>query len=305
MNIKSTHNGILKIGEIDLNVAVLEDGTRIISTSSILKAFGRSQRGWYKNREEKLLSFLEERIPNNGLKQLPIFLDSKALISVMKEELIELLTPIEYYEKDTIKDGFRAEILPKLCELYLNARRENVLNIQQKHLAAQSEILLSSLAMLGITALVDEATGYQYDRERFELQKILNAYISDEILKWQLTFTDEFYREMFRLWKLPFIPKNIKVKPSFIGALTIKYVYDILPNGVVEKIREKTPKTEKGNWKYKFHQSLTPEVGREHLKKQIIETTLIMKMSRTKEEFIKKFNEMYGKNIQLELNFED
>ncbi|RBQ28848.1 hypothetical protein CRU91_07545 [Aliarcobacter vitoriensis] len=223
----------------------------------------------------------------------------------MKEELIELLTPIEYYEKDTIKDGFRAEILPKLCELYLNARRENVLNIQQKHLAAQSEILLSSLAMLGITALVDEATGYQYDRERFELQKILNAYISDEILKWQLTFTDEFYREMFRLWKLPFIPKNIKVKPSFIGALTIKYVYDILPNGVVEKIREKTPKTEKGNWKYKFHQSLTPEVGREHLKKQIIETTLIMKMSRTKEEFIKKFNEMYGKNIQLELNFED
>ena len=67
MNIKSTHNGTLKIGEIDLNVAVLEDGTRIVSTNSILKAFGRSQRGWYKNREEILLSFLEERIPNNVL----------------------------------------------------------------------------------------------------------------------------------------------------------------------------------------------------------------------------------------------
>lgn len=61
-------------------------------------------------------------------------------------------------------------------------------------------------------------------------------------MKWQLTFTDDFYREVYRLWGLPFIPKYIKNKPSFIGKLTTKYIYDLLPDGVVDKIKEKTGK---------------------------------------------------------------
>ena len=42
--------------------------------------------------------------------------------------------------------------------------------------------------------------------------------------------------------------------------------YENLRRGTLDKMP--APKTEKGNWKYKFHQSLTPEVGKEHLKKQ-------------------------------------
>lgn len=118
---------------------------------------------------------------------------------------------------------------------------------RQNIVANQCEILLSAFARIGIIALIDEATGYQNEREHFELQKILSAYISDEILKWQLTFTDDSYRQIYRLWGVPFIPKYIKNKPSFIGKLTTKYIYEELPKGVVEKIKEKTGKTEKGN----------------------------------------------------------
>ena len=39
--LKATHEGTLPIGDVTLNVAVLEDGTRVISQSSIFKAFGR------------------------------------------------------------------------------------------------------------------------------------------------------------------------------------------------------------------------------------------------------------------------
>lgn len=138
------------------------------------------------------------------------------------------------------------------------------------------------------------------------MQKILSAYISEEILKWQLTFTDDFYREVYRLWGLPFIPKYIKNKPSFIGKLTTKYIYDLLPDGVVDKIKEKTGKTDKGNWKYKWHQSLTPEIGREHLKKQIIEVTTLMSISKSKSEFNELFERKYNaKPIQLELEFNE
>lgn len=287
------YKGELEIGEMKIPCAVLEDGTRVLNETNIIKNFGSMGGKNYKLRDKN----------ENG--PLPLFIASKALepfIYGIFEE--EDLKPIEYTTdgKNVLK-GYGATILPKVCEVWLKAREYNTLQASQLPKAMKAEILMRSLAMIGITALVDEATGYQYDRERFELQKILKAYIASEILKWQLTFTDEFYKEVYRLWGLPFIPKYIKNKPSFIGAITTKYVYDVLPNGVVEKIREVNPKTKKGYWKYKFHQFLSEDIGREHLKKQIIETTLIMRMSKTKEEFIKKFNEMYGKNLQLELNF--
>jgi hypothetical protein len=287
------YKGELEIGEMKIPCAVLEDGTRVLNETNIIKNFGSMGGKNYKLRDKN----------ENG--PLPLFIASKALepfIYGIFEE--EDLKPIEYTTdgKNVLK-GYGATILPKVCEVWLKAREQNTLQASQLPKAMKAEILMRSLAMIGITALVDEATGYQYDRERFELQKILKAYIASEILKWQLTFTDEFYKEVYRLWGLPFIPKYIKNKPSFIGAITTKYVYDVLPDGVVEKIREVNPKTNKGYWKYKFHQFLSENIGREHLKKQIIETTLIMRMSKTKEEFIKKFNEMYGKNLQLELDF--
>lgn len=287
--LNATHDGILTINDIELNVAVLEDGTRVITQNAVFKALGRESRG------------------NSRVIGVPAFMDAKNLQPLISSELKDVINKIEYVDKNNkVQQGFNADILPLVSDLYLKARENG--DIKQKNqleTAYKAEILVRALAKVGITALVDEATGYQYDRERFELQKILNAYIADEIVKWQLTFTDEFYREVFRLWNLPFIPKYIKNKPSFIGKITTKYVYDVLPEGVVEKIREVNPKTKKGHWKYKFHQLLSPEIGREHLKKQIIETTLIMRMSRSKEEFIKRFNDMYGKNLQLELDFRD
>ena len=56
-------------------------------------------------------------------------------------------------------------------------------------------------------------------------------------------------------------------------------------------------------WRYKWHQSLTPEIGREHLKKQIIEVTALMSVSQSKEQF----DALFLQNIivQLELDFNE
>lgn len=290
--IKATHEGVIKLGETELRVAVLEDGTRLINYSAIFKAFGRTKRG----------------AQNDGSRaeNMPAFLNANNLQAFVGEDLKSLLEKVEYIDSsDKNNEGFQANILPLLCKVYLDARQAKVLKTQQTPLARASEILLFGLSNIGITALIDEATGYQYERERFELQKILTAYISDEILKWQLTFTDEFYKEVYRLWGLPFIPKYIKNKPSFIGKLTAKYIYEELPKGIIEKIKDQTGKTEKGNWRYKWHQSLTPEIGREHLKKQIIEVTLLMSISKSKEQFQGLFKQKYGKEVQLEMEFEE
>ena len=81
------------------------------------------------------------------------------------------------------------------------------------------------------------------------------------------------------------------------------YIYE-LPKGVVEKIQEKAGKTERENWKYKWHQTLTSEIGREHLKRQIIEVTTLMSVSQSKEQFDALFKPKYHKVVQFQLAFE-
>ena len=283
------YEGTLNLGENKLPCYVLEDGTRVLS--------GRKM--------QEILKVVDGNI--SGTK-LPQFLSNSILKPfIFSNKDAAHFDPIICFKGKQRINGYEATVLTDICEAILRARRSGVkMTERQQIVANQCEILLSSFAKIGIIALIDEATGYQNEREHFELQKILSAYISEEILKWQLTFTDDFYREVYRLWGLPFIPKYIKNKPSFIGKLTTKYIYDLLADGVVEKINEKTGKTDKGNWKYKWHQSLTPEIGREHLKKQIIEVTTLMSISKSKSEFNELFERKYNaKPIQLELEFNE
>jgi hypothetical protein len=289
---KIIHDGEIDLAGIIIPCYVLEDGTRVLSGRGMQEAL-------------KMVDDSDDKKQKAGTR-LNRYLEQKSLQSfIYKGKEQDHFEPIECFRGDQKINGYEATVLADICESFLDARNEIKLSVRQTIIADQCEILIRAFAKVGITALVDEATGYQYDRERFELQKILNTYISEEILKWQLTFTDDFYKQIYRLWNLPFIPKYIKNKPSFIGRLTTKYIYEQLPNGVLENLRQNTPKTDKGNWKYKFHQSLTLEVGKEHLKKQITEVTTLMEISKSKREFEDFFERKYGDNTQLELEFEE
>lgn len=284
---KIKHEGELHITNVIIPCYVLEDGTRILSGRGLQDALG----------------MVDDHSDSGS--RLSRYLSQKTLKPfIYKGKDPGHFNPILCQMGNQVIHGYEATVLVDICEAFLEARTKIKLSQRQEIIAAQCEILIRAFAKVGIVALVDEATGYQYDRERYELQKILSAYISEEVLKWQLTFELDFYREIFRLWGLPFIPKYIKRKPSFIGKLTAKYIYEQLPDGVLEKLRETTPKTEKGNYKYKFHQSLTPEIGREHLKKQIHEVTTLMSISNTKEEFDRLFAKKYRSYQQeLEIDF--
>jgi len=291
-------NNLIKCkGELNLNgfiipCYVLDDGTRVLSGRGMQDAL-------------KMVDETKEGKQKAGTR-LRRYLDQKSLKPfIYKDKNTDRFLPIICYDGKTKINGYDAATLVEICDAFLEARKVIELSPRQQIIAEQCEILIRSFAKVGIIALIDEATGYQYEREHFELQKILNAYISEEVLKWQLTFTDEFYKEVYRLWGLPFIPKYIHNKPSFIGKLTTKYIYEELPKGVVALIKEKTGKTANGNWKYKWHQSLTPEIGREHLKKQIIEVTTLMSISQSKEQFEGLFKQKYNKIVQLELQFNE
>ncbi len=225
-----------------ISCAVLEDGTRIISETSISKYLGSIGGQNYKIRDK-------EQDKNTNIDFLPLFIASKALHQFIDEVFTKNdLTPIIYTTDGKNKHkGYNANILPKVCEVWLKAREKQTLQKSQLPKALKAEILMRSLAKIGITALVDKATGYQYDREKDELQKVLKAYISEELLPWQKKFPDIFYKEIFRLNGWDFNVKGIKKRPGVIGTWTKKLIYEELPKGVLEELEKNTPKSSSGN----------------------------------------------------------
>lgn len=282
--LKATHEGVLNIGESTLDVAVLDNGQRIITQSAVFKALDRPVRG------------------NPRLIGIPVFMDAKNLQPFINKDLEAVIGKVEYTDKKGRKqEGYDANVLPLVSDLYLRAREAGVIiQPNQQATAQQAEILVRSLAKIGMIALVDEATGYQYDRERQELQKILKLYVSEELLPWQKTFPDEFYIQIFRLNGWEYNSEMIKKRPGVVGHWTNQLIYDNLPQDVLRNLKNKTPKSEAGNYTARFFQSLTPDIGNAHLQNQLVSVVTLMKISKNWSDFMEKFNQLYG---QTQIDF--
>jgi hypothetical protein len=149
-------------------------------------------------------------------------------------DLLDSSRPIKFITSSRSSAlGFRAEILPKVCDVYLRAREAGVLPTNQQHIAAKAEILVRALAHVGIVALVDEATGFQDARARDALARILEAFVAKELRKWVSTFPPEYYKELFRLrnWRFPDLPRDQQKRPILAGKIANDIVYARLAPG--------------------------------------------------------------------------
>jgi len=204
---------------------------------------------------------------------LPLFLASKTLFPLIKSDLLELITPIEFLDGDNIKKGYKAEILPKICSLYLEARREHLLQTGQKKLAIQAEILLSAIANIGIIALIDEATGFQYNKKNDALRFLLQQYIEEGLQKWLKRFDDEFFEELDRLYENE--KTTSRARPQYYGLFINSYVYNPIEQGWVKSRLNELNITDEGKGIARFHQWLS-KLGISQLEKQIYRVLGIM-----------------------------
>nr|DAW14351.1 MAG TPA: P63C domain protein [Caudoviricetes sp.] len=277
MSLRATNEGVLKIGDKELPCAVLSDGTRVLTAKAVFQAFDRPRKGR----------------SNDGSRgdQMPSFIDANNLQPFVNEHIKVWTKLIPYQTLSGAKrSGYDARILRGLCEVYLEAKRAGVLLPAQERLAVTSEVLLIALADVGITALIDEATGYQHTRERDELQKLLKAYVSEGLLPWQKRFPDIFYQHLFRLNGWDYTLEGIKKRPGVVGSWTNQLIYRQLPEGVLEEPQRVTPRSEQGNTTERYHQHLTNDIGNVHLTNQIQRVIAIMEVSDNWDDFISKFN---------------
>jgi hypothetical protein len=291
-DLKANHIGELKFGEMRVECAVLDDGTRVISERGVFKALGKVGGG----RERRKIKEIADG-------QIPPYLASKNLIPFIDKDLLLVAnSPIRYKhgKGGGLAHGIKAEAIPNICNVWLKARDAGVLTESQLKVARNADLLMRGLAHVGITALVDEATGYQEVRDKNELHKILEAYISKEFLPWTKRFPDSFYEEMFRLKGWQYRPVSVK-KPKLVGKLTADLVYEQLPKGVLAELRKKNPTNESGNRTKRHHQFLTPTIGNPHLEKQLISVVTLMRASPDWKTFDKLFKRAFSQSVQEDL----
>lgn len=261
---RATHYGVWSIGEdVKIECYVMDNKERVLSMRGAAKSMG---------------------LVGGGSLALVRNLNSKWISPYLSKELRDWLEKANRNELPQYKTKsggkftpFGADIFVDLCKAYVDAKHDGVLKMdRQIAVADKLYAIMTAFAKTGLSAIIDEVTGYQYDRDKDELQKLLSKYVSEELMPWTKRFPDEFYKQMFRLKGWTYTGTN---RPQYVGKLTNQYIYDQLPEGVLQELKEKTPKNKK------LHQSLTESVGVPHLDKQLQKTIGLMQASDTWEEF--------------------
>ena len=290
--LKATHEGILNLGDIELECHVLENGERIFSSRDLLNALDLNST--QKNQSRVLAAF---------------FIRIK-LISLSDIDLSNHLSePIRFTRKGKGGKpaiGYMAELLPEICNAILKLQNRKYLPKEYQKAAERSRIFLRIFAKVGIIALIDEATGYQAIRPRDALQTILDRYLLKEYAAWAKRFPDKFYKEMFRLKRWEW--ENMKInKPSIVGKYTNDIVYNRLAPGVLKELQKLNPPVNNGKRKFKHHQWLTEDIGHPALSHHLYALVALMKASQEWGQFyrtLKKAFPVLGDQIELIVNEE-
>ena len=284
---KATHFGELDIVGLKIPCYVLEDGRRVLSQRGLQSSIGLSTGGGTHG-AHRMARFIE-RLQRKGLRA--------------NDLMVRITDPVLFRPTHGGRHayGYEAQVLPETCDFILECKDRGFLDANSKTVIA-CNALVRALAKVGIIALVDEATGFQFDRARDALARILEKFIAKELQPWTRAFPLEFYQEIFRLRNWPFDPATMK-SPRVLGKYTNNIVYARLAPGVLDELRKKSPVVD-GRRKHKFYRWLTGEIGHPRLLAHLEGVKIIMRESRTWEEFLKKMNRHYPIIETTELGFD-
>ena len=262
--------GKIDLGGDELDVYVLDTGERVISTRAAIKSFSGADSG-------NLGNYL-------GVSALKPFVNSDLILG----ELLEFSIPGTQF----LGRGMTTEHFELICRGYVQALYEGApLTDRQRQIAIKCAVLTAGLTRTGLDALIDEATGYQYERAEDALQVKLRLFIAEELRAWEKTFPDELWEEFGRLtnWKGP-----LNSRPKYWGKLVIELIYDTLDPDVAKYLRENRPPPG-----IHWHRNLTENHGVRQLVSRCYEVVGLAKSCEGMGELRKKVSHHYGKQAML------
>lgn len=251
---RALREAVVRVGNIEFDCAVLEDETRVISERAFSRAIGAKRGGshWKRMKAD----------PSGA--RLPVFLSAKNLRPFIPNDLaLALSEPISYISGDGQRpNGIDAALTAKILDVWVAADAAGALTKAQKPFAAIAWLLVRALAVTGMVALIDEATGHQQYRDSDALARYLERYIQKEIRQWVRTFPRSFFEMLCMLRDIPF-PEDMKL-PQYIGHDINNLVWDRLAPGIRRELALLNPAVD-GRRKHKHFQFLTTTVGEPRL----------------------------------------
>lgn len=268
--------GSLNIIGMEVPCYVLDNGTKIIGRTSATELLTGIKGG----------GALEKYI---GVKALEPYIN--------KELVLERLIPFRLLEVEGLEKavkGLPADLMIEICQGFVAALQasfdpnsETKMTDRQQQMAVKASIFLSACAKIGLEALIDEATGYQYERAEDALQVKLRAFIADELRAWEKTFPDELWAEFGRLtgWK-----GTLHSRPKWWGKLVIEMIYDTLDPDVAAYVKNHKPPAG-----VHWHRQLTENIGARQLVSRCYEVIGMAKTCKDMRELRDKVGEHYGR----------
>lgn len=290
--IAGTADRPLKIGDIEIPCYVLEDETRVLSQRGLQSGIGISLGGAKQIGAPRMAEFIGV-LEKNGI-------ETNKLSA-------RLASPIEFQPPAGGRTayGYEATMLADVCDAVAAARAAGILQPQQRHIADRCDVLMRGFARVGIIAMVDEVTGYQYLRARRTLEQILDKFLRKELGRWAKRFPDAFYEQMFRLRGWDYTKFSI-ARPPVVGKYTLDLVYARIAPGVLQQLLEREPKDEKGRRKHHLHRWFTDDIGHPELAKHIFAVETLMRANTSWDRFYRSMQRALPKqNANLELNLTD
>ncbi len=288
--------GVLQLGDVSFPCAVLSDQrTRVLTETDFMEGMEMYRSG----------ALSVRRGSERGARE-PLFLAFKNLKPFIDKHLGDVSTMPFRTLSGNVAHGIRADVIVKICDVWVDAQAAGVLGKRQERVAAQARRLKAALANKAIIDLVDEATGFKQAQTRDHVAEIIDKFVATELRPWVSAFPPEFYSELYRLkgWDYANMRPN-SPKPLEVGRLTDDLVYKRLAPFVREELRRLTPRNKKGYLTNKLHQRLTPDAGNAKLKEHFKALLAVMAGHSSFETFQRHIDlalPRYDRNLKLSLN---
>lgn len=290
LKLKDARTGCLSLGDfgnvdcatIDVNGRVL----RLITRMSFFKVIGFGGLVSGVRKCEHLL-----RQPRMYNEKAGVILDGIRRPYALSDGAFEC----EYYSETLLVD---------FANLIISLRRGRALDRSWSIYAENCERLLQGLAKTGLTAMIDQATGYNPQKD--EYRKLFEEFISQSSTKWAKEFPDSFFDGVYKVYHLE---KKGRNHPQFFAWFINKYIYWPLANSkgaILESLRERNPIIRHQGRKCRLHQFLSTEVGKPALREHLISVGILLKISNDKTIFLHNFKKAFPYGVdQLEFDFVD
>ena len=266
--------GSIELGGEPVDCYVLDTGERVISLRAAVKAIAEADSG-------DLAKFI-------GVSSLKPFINKDLVLA----ELLDFTIPGTQFRGS----GLTTNTFEEILRAYVRALHQGAdLTDRQREVAIKCAVISAGLIRTGLEALVDEATGYQYERAEDALQVKLRAFIADELRAWEKTFPDELWEEFGRLthWSGP-----LHSRPRWWGKMVIELIYDTLDPDVAAYLKANKP--EPG---VRWHRQLTENIGVRQLVSRCYEVVGMAKACQDMRELRDRVAEHYGKQtVQFTLS---